>query len=615
MKLKKHNIPAVHAAATERAIGVISLKSKMSGQHKKAVSDIIMAMCHLASMESTPINRVAYPLSTGMGKTVSATSFIIELLNQGFTDTSILVATETLREVKEFHNAITSNTPEDLHGLMGVFYSPKKEYADIGIPDRSQGHQSDYPIVFMAHNGIESADGITTYNEFQGRDRDAVIWDEGLVKSAGFWLTGEKLSISAASATAVVSRSAVLSKDPKVIQLIKWASEISRLTDDALDSLSVESLDALPYVQFEGVIGGEVQEAFLDTIRGNFTGDIRRTLETLVKMSARSVRVKRGTDGMDVVLSYDTRIPDELRRVLVLDASCVVRAFYAQDASMTVVDEFARIKDFRKVKVKQCREFPCGKGRLNGTKSQTTKLRASVAKLLLSLPDEDNILICTSKAPDRISRAPGFIALLADDLCKLGFPGWLEQSRVKTIHWGAHKATNAYSDCKHIVAVGIQRQNPNELAAVSYGQSNGQDKDYTVDYISKTEQISALQQLVGRGTSRAVDEGVANESNVYLYDQSVFTNVVDPQGSVIDLMDLAMPNARFLGGTRDSNEDAMLRMVSEYIAEESLSEITLNQVWAATGITGKKPRVRFKALLCRLLGWEASGQRLKSRVM
>ena len=601
-KLTRSDTKGIHIAATLRAISVIGERSQMSSEHRKAISELIGLMCDIVTREDCPQNRVAVPMATGLGKSVSLTSFVITLINGGFTDTSILITTETLEELKDIHQTILENISEANRDFLGVFYSPNGATRQRGIPGVSAGSQSDYPIVFMSHAGIETSDDIRVFNEYQGRPRDITLWDEALIKAAGFFLTSAEVLLTASSAQIKSGMSPVHSVDPEIIKLTNWLSSISGfIRRGHMDLVERKSEDfvtitgALSFGELEDITGAS--EKFMDAREV-------KIVSSLAKMTSRNIRLQRGQREDVSVLSYDTKIPDELRRIVVLDASSTVRAFYQQDKSMIVRDTYGGLKDFSNVTLKHFKGHKCGSGKLNGKASKLRKLVSDVADVLLAIPEAEKVLICTSKTRNKTyANQPGVMRVLEGELEDRGLVGYLAQDRIKTITWGRHKATNAYADCKHIIAIGIQRRNPNELAATSYGQSEGAlGADMPISYISKTEQVGALQQLIGRGTARAVTGGMANEAFIYLFEAERFTDL-EVEGQPSDMIQLAMPNIKYSDDLRNVKANNDFNVLLRYIKAKGLTKISARAMWGLVEVKSKPAREGLKAAVAAELGW------------
>lgn len=104
---------------------------------------------------------------------------------------------------------------------------------------------------------------------------------------------------------------------------------------------------------------------------------------------------------------------------------------------------------------------------------------------------------------------------------------FIPRPRFQFISWGMEKAVSRYAYCHHMVALGVLRRNPLELASQITGQREdlstdlASDRDF-VRHVQASEQFYHLQQFIGRGRCREVDNGQAKAATVRVYDQADF---------------------------------------------------------------------------------------------
>ena len=177
--------------ATERAHSIIGMQSTMSKFHKERIRDLITCFTEQLDQSNRKAKqRIAFPLSTGVGKTVATTAFLTELILSGlYRSRSVVIATATIKELSAISDTLKNTVGKDLFDqAVGVFTS--------NASFKSPGDPSEYPIILMAHKGLETQ-AISNYYWFQREavkgpndeiiffepvQRDLIIWDEVLVK-------------------------------------------------------------------------------------------------------------------------------------------------------------------------------------------------------------------------------------------------------------------------------------------------------------------------------------------------------------------------------------------------------------------------------------------------
>ena len=515
--------------ATERAHSTIGMQSTMSKFHKERIRDLITCFTEQLDQSNRKAKqRIAFPLSTGVGKTVATTAFLTELILSGlYRSRSVVIATATIKELSAIADTLKNAIGKDLFDkAVGVFTS--------NASFKSPGDPSEYPIILMAHKGLETQ-AISNYYWFQREavkglkdeimsfaptPRDLIIWDEALVKATGFDI---KLSTLAKASGALK-----LQGEQAIHTLLE--SFIDHLIKD--ENGKAKSL--LPKLSSQVAVLGEPQT----------DQDIKQTFLAIGKFGSteNSLSVFRGHNLGETLIGWFLKIPDELERIVILDASSVLSALSRLDRSVEVKTSFAGTKHYSNVHITHYRHLACGKTIFNdrGLKQIKQHLEDAVdliREIQTNTPGE-KILLCTSKAPQwRKACFATEIKLWCEDAV-------LNMDLISFTHWGNHRAHNHWADHQHIIAVGVQRRNPHELAATAFGQSNGEGHEWSVKYLEVCEQAADLQQLIGRGTARRTNNGEAHRMHVYVFDKADFKCAkAHPNGSCEDLWQLIAPGA------------------------------------------------------------------------
>jgi hypothetical protein len=100
------------------------------------------------------------------------------------------------------------------------------------------------------------------------------------------------------------------------------------------------------------------------------------------------------------------------------------------------------------------------------------------------------------------------------------------------------------------MAVGVLRRRHDDLNATVAGQledlGDPRLKSYHfTKWVELHESFASLQQLMGRGTARVINNGEANTSHLYLWDKDRYDEVSEPNGNdLVNLIDQALPEIK-----------------------------------------------------------------------
>jgi len=598
--------------------------TSLSDRHSEALHAILSQYSKLAYRELD--GRFAYPLATALGKTQSVVSWCATVHRENL-DRTVLVCQEQIESLLDtYNNLLAKGIPAE---KVGIIHRDTERFC-------SAGHPRDYQFLLITHQMIKTTDDVLLYTSMADDDdfvsifkpddrpeRDLCIYDESCIKTESRVQVGSELS-EALGALKELSRSS-------------FGSDMSDALRDALDYLKPEldKVDArykrvrtntnsktIPFKLSPA--GSDDIQSWKDAIssfpslsQGNKT-QLNAFLDN-VHEPIRVVNMGRGKKSSGLI-SFSLEIPPELSRLVCLDASAAIRRLMDIDNEIDIIEEYYDVKSFEQMEVEQTL-CAGGNNRIRTLRTNSKHVKEIVHDLTSEwLPKDAPILIVTAKpslsqktTPEQTIRKamknaglnPGqkvtvqtrIAPLKAEALPKYNF-----------ITWGQERATNKFRHCSHIIALGVLRRDPLDLAGNIGGQHDDigtdtiTDRDY-VDDVQVSEQFFRLQQLVGRGTSRRTVQGVADPSYVKVYDQADFSKYI--QRGLPNVRWTTRDHGKFVrkAGTPGTGKRRVTRseksnlalQITQWLHQQTARQINTVDLWTAMGVT-KTTRNQRKAL-------------------
>ena len=304
--------------------------------------------------------------------------------------------------------------------------------ADMGV---GQDHIDEAPVLFTTHAMVELRLTERTWGEakafyYRGKPRKVRVWDESLFIRKGITINKQALHTLAGAVP-------------------EFTDQIERFMDD-LAAAGDHTILNVPDL---------ASQASLPTVTASLKPEKRRylgsDLKNLWAISGKRARVrKEGRDG--VLVQYEINLPDDIKPILVLDASARVRATYLQqnrvDGDIHLLRDAS--KKYSNVKV-HFERGSSGKGQYG--KDYYDRLR-EIAGIIERHPDRKPLVL--HHMPDR---AKGIGAIQDDLMAYL-----IEKPNINAVakpvgevpdvafcHWGVHNATNEFADRDLIITATI----------------------------------------------------------------------------------------------------------------------------------------------------------------
>ncbi len=235
---------------------------------------------------------------------------------------------------------------------------------------------------------------------------------------------------------------------------------------------------------------------------------------------------------------YQVSVPEEIKNILVLDASQPIRKLVHLDPTVKDAEKLlpqikrigvplSRLKKFDRVTIRQ---MFAGGGRASMERSfaqvraEDRKVSKAVLEVVSAIPSDEAVLIFTYKlrAADKVN----FRRILLDDLRDGGVDidatvktEGGPKLRVNVATWGMETALNCFAHCTHVILAGVLQRDPVDIAAASLGQTNtltGPVDNASVKPLLNSEICHVIYQALSRGSCRMIDNGHAKAMTAHL---------------------------------------------------------------------------------------------------
>lgn len=584
-----------------------------SQEHQQALLALVSAMTDMA--EGRLQGRYAFGLPTGMGKTLSIISWLATAERLGRTYSAAVAASkiEALCQLKR--DLIACGVPAEKIGLL---------HSDPDASEPTTVDNEDRPIMLVTHARI-LAGKLETFQNFKGRPRDILFWDESLIAAESLFVVSNLLEGS----IGFLERAYHGEED--YAPLVSWLNACSRCIREEMDRQretpteggGVVQLPTCPQVQvFKDLIG--MRQQVLDPVR------------VLLDLVDRPLRVI--LSGQRGAVSYQITLPESLENILVLDASQPIRKLVHLDQTIRDAERalpllqslgtpLAGLKQWNRVTLHQ--QF-AGGGRSTLEKDFAKKYRTdrrvtkSIVEVVRQIPPEDSILIFTYKG--LVYGGNSYKDIVLRDLQASGVPVVLPDKKTKRVNvltWGHEASLNSFSHCRHVILAGVLQRNPVDLAGAYLGQKNNLTAKVNHDTIRElllSEVCHVVYQALSRGSCRVVTDGQAGEMHGYL---------IHRDEAIRGELEKVMPGAvwKVWGQKRDTQDTKgkagsiaqTARQISVYLQgqAEGTALVSSRQVKKDLGLnTDHLPKRTFTVALQRALlgsGWAIEQRSLVRR--
>ena len=504
---------------------------------------LITLAAQMLSGERT--GRYAVGLPCGAGKTTAIRS-ILWAIHRLEMDVTVIVACYKVEQLCALMRQLKN---EDFISEAKVGLRHSYEYDEVraaqfladpeivGLPqdhasERSEGHNRQFLLV--THEAIKGA------NMPEWLDRDLTFYDESLIISEArvFTLLAE-------------NRDGLFGEINKLRDLADTVND-EKYGDAARWMLDVKErlLDALKAI--DETRGVHILK--MPTLTPQVVKRIRRLLPEsswpmiyrLLDYANEDLRVRKDSHG-HALITYRISVPDELKNVIVTDASDPIRELVQYDKSIQSIEhampalaKFADsglgvLKRYDDVNVYHRRSTGGRAGMAVGIRSKAQADLREVRKIIDSRPGED-FLIFTYKAKEGSVNFTQMINRYLGD----------RMSRVSILTWGNETALNRYGHITNVIMLGVMLLPMDALAGAYMGQKrNLREADATEEPTLRSLRYSEASHLIYQGANRGAMRFSAVDSEGQTQARSSDLWVIHYDGGLKERLDRVMPGAKW----------------------------------------------------------------------
>ena len=350
-----------------------------------------------------------------------------------------------------------------------------------------------------------------------------MCWDESLIKSRGVSLQNHKVwraldtfeRFPGSKATPEVKE---FFAECRVIlnteeQRQKQAKAEGRLAEPRTIRLPARTPEELE--DYIARVGSDSKRAPIN--------DVTKDLRELLAISQFDIRLLDAGSEDGGIISFSILIPEDLKNVVILDASHNVRELIALDSTiMKAGDECDGVVSYARVVVHQVSARGGRDSIEKALKEPDSELVRELADIIKGIPESEGVILFTFKQND----ASMFDTrkVLEDHLARAGVD---LKAKVDTrlgpkprFVWMTHgneTSVSKFSYCTNEVWVGVLHRERNGIAAEMLGQQENLEADLDgIDKVIASEVSYAYHQGFCRCSARVVQNGAAEAANIWV---------------------------------------------------------------------------------------------------
>jgi hypothetical protein len=574
-----------HKALTDTAFDALEADllrygSTLSENHRCALYELVGTLTKYA--QGTTTGRLAMALPTGMGKTSAIIAWVSSLHKLGLDHISVAVSAskvEALCSIKR--DLMAHGVPEEMIGLKHSL-GDKASLLSTGNDDR--------PYMLVTHQRVRGGIEHKLFTMHMEQPRDVMIYDESLFKSDTSAVSERDIRRSLAWL-----REDVSGKEEEYKSLLEYLGECSERISTSLAALKKSPEDAEDIITLPERTSLEL---------GGYTELLGSRLEleplkNLLEVSQNPLRLSL-TAQDDGVIAYRLVVPEDLKNVLILDASYPVRSLVKMDSTIVEGSKFAKDEELKRFDSLVINQMYSHGGRHSLTESMREKQREKryisreVAEVIKGVPEDESILIFTFKR--RPSDTVDILTTLKDDLRSAGVELMAKtpegNKRINFLTWGDETSLNSYSHCKNVILAGVLHRSHLDIASVIVGQRDNINADVShaeIQAALSSEIDHLIYQALSRGHCREVDNGQAKPMKAWIILMDFYLR--DRLAKVFPGATWDVWEPRF-EGTRSGKTIRLALQIVDYLKSlpETTSKISTQKVKEALGLTEVAPR-------------------------
>jgi hypothetical protein len=474
--------------------------------------------------------RVVAALPTGYGKTSSVVALIVALHAFGIEDLSVTVAASKVEALAELKRELIRQAGAAILPKLGLLHAYRYDPHEVAQA-RAEGRQlpdgyasepatwedpeaRQFLLVTHARMRNDGPNGSEQYNRYHGKERSLVIYDESL-------LPADVLSFSLARLKGGLEYLRhTMANRTDLLPVLAWLDQAhqtltARHTHDWPDNTDgrLVSLPALPEAD---------QQTYLRLLP---RGDFAVACESCLRLAGATVRLQPTDNGL--AASYSVVIPEDVKRLVVLDASYVIRDLVRDDVRTTPIEDLpGKFQALRPVFARGLKRYPrmairimqanWGRTEIDkefGIKDVTQRRFINdLVRTIKAIPADESVLVFVYKDRGRLSQRSILLSALQEagvDTRRTVQVNGKTRLRINLSTWGSETSTNDYAHCAHVILAGVM-QLPKEVLLGHYlaARDDLQHPYPTTKArdVSLTESVHLIYQAASRGACRATDE-------------------------------------------------------------------------------------------------------------
>jgi hypothetical protein len=503
-----HQHPITNAAYKSLKTSLERFGNKLDVHHCMALYSLVDTLTNMA--EGKIQGRWAFGLPTGTGKTRTIIEWATEVykLNLPYTLAVSASRIEALCTLKR--DMIENGIPEEKIGLL---------HDDAKASLKATADNDERPFMLITHQRIRSKkNNLSQYNTYKGQPRHLLLYDESLMTSDVQHFDFVELCACMAHAIERTKR------DLRHATISNYLTECKQVIEYVYDHWDEAKQDI--HLIKSPYIDPKVAEHYARE------WDKEGTIAHFLRAANLDMRMLRS--GKSAVVSYRIVVPQELKNIVILDASHPIRSLIHYDSTIqdaetlpsvrrSGVKSFKTLKQFDKVQLYRLRSYGGRNSMEKRFKDRT--MAKEVVTVLKTIPETESVLFYVYKL-----NKPGgcdYTKILASEIEKAGIdlnamtPDGKPRLTMQT--WGNETSLNCYSHCSHVFLVGILHRDETELMGLYLGQVNDIHAEVNktlADELQLSEKSHLAYQALSRGTCRTVSNGQAGSMKGYVVEVS-----------------------------------------------------------------------------------------------
>ncbi|WAT18192.1 hypothetical protein OZN62_01030 [Aurantiacibacter sp. MUD11] len=518
--------------------------SSLHGDHEQALKSFLNTLEQGLNGE-LPASYYLLSLDPGMGKTAACAAFLRAWREAGYKPaSSILVGVSTIDELKFF--AAASGLPSYDFGVL----TSEEEANALGQPSDLHGEAR---VLFTTQQMIRSrtkGKDFADASEFHYQERPRLLrlWDEDILPSAGVVLRRDTLF-------------------GLVAPLRPEFPEFVRALEDFAASLGEGQVGQVIKVPFDLTLSSG--QAYVAS-RQIATEHERNALEHLILMAGADMLLQHSDRyGLELVGSTPA-LPADIAPLVVMDASGRVRTTYQlwEENRGDLVRLPGASNDFQQLNVHLWKR-PAGKDALRSSGSRD-EIAAAIADALARDPDGEWLILSYKDSLDDLARAVE------------RFRSPSHTPKLHWLHWGRHRATNAFRDINNIVIVGQNAYRPADYLGLTLAASGlplRSNSPHDTAATREGEYRHHLLQAACRASVRKASGGLAGQCNAF---------VITSQGNAEQMLETVFPGHNLIRWQEDEPANGQVAQAIAYLQQvvdhDEFEEMSKQALREALGI-------------------------------